>query len=82
MSQLVDQMRASKPSGAKGHWRHAKSTTQTSLLLCVTIPGLDNLFAVSQVFEILAHGFCLLSLKLNGYLVTAAAATFHNHYPA
>ena len=48
------------------------------MLLCDTIPGLDNLFAVSQVFEILTHGFCLLSLKLNGYLITAAA-TFHTH---
>lgn len=39
----------------------------------VNVPGLDNLFAVGHALEILAHGFCLLSLELNGYLVTAAA---------
>lgn len=38
-----------------------------------TVPGLDNLLAVSHALEILAHGFCLLSLELNGYLITAAA---------
>lgn len=45
------------------------------------IPGLDNLFTISQILEIFAHGFCLLTLKLNGYLVTAAAKP-HNHYSA
>ena len=46
------------------------------MLLCRVIPGLDNLFTVSQVFEILTHGFCLISLKLNGYLVTAVASFY------
>ena len=38
-----------------------------------TIPGLDNLFTVSHALEIFAHGLCLLSLELYGYLTTAAA---------
>ena len=45
------------------------------------IPGLDDLFTVSQILEILAHGFGLLSLKLDGYLVTAGT-NLHSHYTA
>ena len=40
---------------------------------CATIPGLHNLLAVSHALEVLAHGLCLLSLELNGNLITAAA---------
>ena len=34
--------------------------------------GLDDFLAVRQALEVFSHGFCLLSLKLNGHLIAAA----------